>query len=380
MYQFYLMAWWAYICFLDAVLARRSGRFLVLNRDFVFLVIMSATFWCMFEAVNIRLQNWFYINVPQAGYMRFAGYFLAFGTVIPAIYLTCELVDRVLPAIKVGRVFPGAHAGLIMLLGLVCLGLALALPSYCFALAWVFLAFVIDGYCYRTGRPSFAGDLERGDLKPLVAAGISGMVCGVLWEFWNYWSITKWVYTVPFFENLKVFEMPALGFLGFAFFAVEVMAFLRLLRSRPRALRSKWMMSVPGLAFCLVVFLLIDRYTVFSHTARVDQLPFLTEGGRAAVEAQGAQTSYAVDPRLLTHKEREKLALLQLKGLGLRNYAALSLRGVDTVDRLAGLDQEELSSIMEEKNIRRVRVYLKAAKRVEDREKEKQKVKEASKK
>jgi hypothetical protein len=43
----------------------------------------------------------------------------------------------------------------------------------------------------------------------------------VLWEFWNYWARAKWHYAVPIMEQLKIFEMPVPGYLGFPAFAVE---------------------------------------------------------------------------------------------------------------------------------------------------------------
>jgi hypothetical protein len=49
----------------------------------------------------------------------------------------------------------------------------------------------------------------------------AGMICGLLWEFWNFWTKSKWIYTVPFVGDIKLFEMPILGFLGFAPFALE---------------------------------------------------------------------------------------------------------------------------------------------------------------
>jgi len=49
----------------------------------------------------------------------------------------------------------------------------------------------------------------------------AGLICGFLWEFFNYCAIAKWTYTVPYFGNIKIFEMPVLGFLGFPPFAVE---------------------------------------------------------------------------------------------------------------------------------------------------------------
>jgi hypothetical protein len=53
----------------------------------------------------------------------------------------------------------------------------------------------------------------------------------VLWEFWNYWALAKWTYTVPYLDHLKVFEMPVLGYLGFPPFVLECYAMAVWLRS-----------------------------------------------------------------------------------------------------------------------------------------------------
>jgi hypothetical protein len=53
-----------------------------------------------------------------------------------------------------------------------------------------------------------------------------------LWEFWNYWAVSRWTYTVPYqLFGWKVFEMPALGYLGYPPFAVECWAMYVFLRS-----------------------------------------------------------------------------------------------------------------------------------------------------
>ena len=44
MYQFYLMAWWSYIIFIDAVLSLKTGRSTVFNRRFPWLVTISCGF------------------------------------------------------------------------------------------------------------------------------------------------------------------------------------------------------------------------------------------------------------------------------------------------------------------------------------------------
>ena len=58
---------------------------------------------------------------------------------------------------------------------------------------------------------------------------LSGLLCGMLWEFWNYWSRAKWHYTVPIMERLKIFEMPVPGYLGFPAFALECFTMYSLL-------------------------------------------------------------------------------------------------------------------------------------------------------
>ena len=41
------------------------------------------------------------------------------------------------------------------------------------------------------------------------------MICGFVWETWNYYSYAKWIYNVPWVERWKVWEMPVLGFAGY---------------------------------------------------------------------------------------------------------------------------------------------------------------------
>lgn len=367
MYHFYMAAWWSYIILLDAALSLKTRRYLVLNRHLPYLIILSAAFWCLFELINVRLENWFYAAIPSNPIVRFTGYLLAYGTVIPAIYLTNEVLLRLLPEISVRPMRLGNFPAYSIPLGFLLLVLSLLLPTYFFAVAWIFLAFILEGCNYRRGYPSFLGQLEKGSLKGLVAAALSGIVCGFLWEIWNYWSVTKWIYTVPFFEDLKVFEMPVLGYLGFAFFALETIAFLNLFKSSPDLTAHRWATSMAALAFCLLSFFFIDRFTVFSYAAGVGQLSFLPEEKREDLLKRGVKGSYGIDPAVLTDEESRKLTLVHLKGLGLRNFNRLKKRGIETVSDLATLNEEQLSSIIEEKNKRRVRVYLKAAQKHENR-------------
>jgi hypothetical protein len=104
-----------------------------------------------------------------------------------------------------------------------------------FGAVWVGFVLLLDPINYSWGGRSLLRDLEQGETNRLIAFLCSGLVCGILWEFWNYWASAKWLYVFPMWQNWKVFEMPAPGYLGFPPFAVECLVmyeFLRGLRGR----------------------------------------------------------------------------------------------------------------------------------------------------
>ena len=84
---------------------------------------------------------------------------------------------------------------------------------------WLGFILLLDPLNARAGSESILGDWRarrKGRLVNLLAAG---MICGVVWEFWNYWGGTKWIYYVPILPNVRIFEMPILGFGGFPLWA-----------------------------------------------------------------------------------------------------------------------------------------------------------------
>ncbi len=363
-YFFYLIAWWSYIVIIEAFFAIKTKDFAVLNRRLPFIVIISSGFWCVFELINLRLQNWFYINLSANIIERWAGYLLAYGTVLPAVYGTKELIRSFLGEIRHSPLFLRDCPRYGLVTGTVTFLLTLAFPLYFFPFAWIAPALVLDSYNYRKGNPSFMRDLECGMSGNLVAALLSGLMCGLLWELWNFWSVSKWVYTVPFFEKVKLFEMPFAGYLGFPAFAVTVIPFTNLLETakfnRPKALLA--IAVALGLSFCS--FALIDRYTVFSHTSPVRALSsFIPQMQINSLEANGVQRSYGIDMNSLNTEQREILVLIHLKGLGYKNFLRLEAHGIRSVEKLARCDEKTLSRILDEPNLRRVRVYLEAARK-----------------
>ena len=223
------LVWTGYILFMDALLCRLTGTSLILDRtsEFFVLLPLSVGFWLIFEFYNLFVQNWHYVGLPSQFGWRMLGYSWAFATIWPAILATAEVLRHWL--MSEAKIEPRKIGNKILitsvLLGLFCLILPLASPpwlaKYLAGPVWVGFIFFLDPLNYWMGRRSLFRDLEKGDLRTLYSLLLSGAVCGILWEFWNYWAGAKWHYTVPILGGVKVFEMPVLGYLGFPPFALE---------------------------------------------------------------------------------------------------------------------------------------------------------------
>src|SRR5438309_1840916 len=131
-------------------------------------------------------------------------------------------------------------------------------------------------------QQSLFGDIGRGAWGRIVRLMLGGLVAGVLWEAYNALSRAKWIYTVPFLEQLKIFEMPPLGFVGFAFFALEAWSLYHLCRAR----RSAWRAAF-ALGFVVLALAGIDRWTVSSTLPYVDDLPGVSATARTRLERAG---------------------------------------------------------------------------------------------
>jgi hypothetical protein len=206
-------------------------------------------------------------------------------------------------------------------------------------------------------------DFEGGVAGNLIATLLSGLTCGIIWETWNYWSVAKWVYTVPFFEHIKIYEMPVVGYIGFPIFSLEVVAFVNFLNGLWPRKTAVYAISLAALAFSLFAFVMIDRYTVFSYAPETEDLSFIDEERLDQFVSAGVRTAFGIDENLLSEKEKEVMKLLKLKGLGLENLLKLKQHGIEDVKELSKLDEKSLSEILGEKNPRRLRIYLEAAKK-----------------
>ena len=110
-------------------------------------------------------------------------------------------------------------AGAIMLVSPFVVSAEIA--RYMAAPVWLGFIFLLDPINARLGGESLWTDMRAGRYGRVVNLSLSGLLCGALWEFWNFWAGAKWHYTVPIMERWKIFEMPLPGYFGFPPFALE---------------------------------------------------------------------------------------------------------------------------------------------------------------
>ncbi|MDQ2937871.1 MAG: hypothetical protein M3R67_10220 [Acidobacteriota bacterium] len=228
------IVWTGYILFVDAMVFRVAGRSLLTTHrlELLIIVIVSIAAWWIFEFYNTprfwRSDSelwWHYHNLEPNPYLRRVGYDWAFATISPAIFLTARLlIVTVFANTGAMRRIETPRAGLYLLIAIGTVGTLLPLiflSGWLAPVVWIGFIFLLDPINYLRGWPSIVGDLRIGNYKRLLALLVGGGLCGILWEFWNYWALSKWTYTVPYLGNVKIFEMPVLGYLGFPPFAVE---------------------------------------------------------------------------------------------------------------------------------------------------------------
>jgi hypothetical protein len=279
---FYCFAWWSYILLADNLVLILTGGSLLSTRrrELARMLPLSVFIWLVFEGYNLVLQNWGYDGVPIERWVRWPGYAFAFATVLPGIFITADLMARIVfgpatPPASEADTLDAVEAVRRPSPAFVGAGIALAVapllwPRYFFPAVWLGPIFALDPLLERMGIRSLSIEIAARDRRRVASLLLGGLVSGLLWEFWNFWAGSKWIYSVPFFGHWKVFEMPVLGFLGFPPFAVECWILYHLLTAAlertPRgAARAGYWLAVASLSACILHGM--DQRTVlrFSH-------------------------------------------------------------------------------------------------------------------
>jgi hypothetical protein len=357
---FYVFAWYPTLVLLDAVAFRsdRAASPFARPRAALSLLAWSPIVWLVFEVFNFRLRNWYYVSLPGPVGERWAGIVLSFATVLPAVVLA----ERALAAVRVFSTGRGPavavrhwelHAS--TALGLVATVLVLVWPRWFFPLVWGICWVLAEPVVYRRAPAlSLFRDLERGDWGRVGRLLLGGLGIGLLWESYNHVARGRWIYTVPGLEDLKLFEMPPLGFLGFPVFAL-----------------AAWSMYGALCALGVAV-------PAAGQAGRMRRGRVVVAGVLAAVFAVGALagmdqftvSSTAPRPSALRALGPEGADLASLRGMGVEHARTLAAEGVERVCDLPERDPGALAAALRAVHARprptdaEVRVWVRAARRV----------------
>jgi hypothetical protein len=235
------IVWTGYILFADALSFHLRGRSLIRSqpREALMIPWLSVGCWLIFELYNVRLGNWYYVGVPENPWVRNLAYLWSFATIFPAIFETADVLEG-LGLFRRVRVSPRPMtplgSALSFLLGIAFLTIPPILPAparpYTFAFVWTGFILFLEPVNRYLGAPSCYRAWEEGNPRPALLLLAAGGVCGLLWEFWNYWATAGWRYTIPWPLDFGAhyFRMPILGMLGFPPFARECYAMYHFLR------------------------------------------------------------------------------------------------------------------------------------------------------
>ena len=218
--QFFPFAAWAYILFADNITFRLRGSSLAASRtgEFLCLALWSAAICALLELLNLRLHAWHYIDQPATLSTRWAGRGLSWAAILPSLFVTAEL-----PPVSLFRGFKSRPLPVTPLLirsfyaaGLAALGLALALPGRLWPLAAAGLLLLAEPLTFRLGLGSLLREWQGGLPAKTLRLALAGVICGLLWNYWNNAAGAALVCPFPFKAGPFALGLPLLAWAGFA--------------------------------------------------------------------------------------------------------------------------------------------------------------------
>lgn len=230
----FIPLWFSYIILINALCVRRTGTCPMLDAPMFFIGLfpLSALFWWFFEYLNQFVQNWFYTGVDYGPLAYSLHASISFSTVLPAVYstrtwiLTMKEFKSRFYGLRPINNLPSKMISMLVLL-FSCAGLigVSIRPEELFGLLWLSPLLILVSLKHLAGKATLFSAMAKGDWRPVVSAALAALLCGLFWEMWNYHSLAKWIYSIPYVDRFHIFEMPILGYMGylpFGLLCVEV--------------------------------------------------------------------------------------------------------------------------------------------------------------
>lgn len=211
------------VLYRDSLLGRMRGWF-------ASLFIASIPLWWFFEWVNSYLQNWHYVLLHPISQLHYVTQVsIDFSTVIPAVLSTTFLFFRFFEQRRKRNLHPMTirwpWLAVSVVIGVSSFYFMQAFPNQTFPLVWIAPFLILEPVLYISGLPSLLRQIEKGDWALTISIMAATLLTGFFWEMWNYYSLPKWYYTIPYVGFWKVFEMPILGYGGYPFFGIVILSY-----------------------------------------------------------------------------------------------------------------------------------------------------------
>ena len=228
--------WLGYCLAIDGLVLARTGTSLLTRswQNYISLFLLSAPVWWLFEALNLRTQNWTYLGVDGFTPLYYAFWTtLSFTTVIPAVFGSAEFFSSFDFVRRLGRglvLRPDKRTTIsFFVAGWIMLALMLLRPSIFFPFVWLSPYCIFEPLNVWLKNRSLAEWTQNGDWRPVISLWLGVLLTAFFWEMWNFFSYPKWIYHVPWGNWLHIFEMPLLGYGGYLPFALELYAIYHLI-------------------------------------------------------------------------------------------------------------------------------------------------------
>lgn len=223
--QFFVLALWAYVFFVDNMGYWVSGSSLLVSRkkEVLPLLLGSLGVVCVLEILNLRLGLWRYVNFPLELPARWGTLMLGWAALLPFIFVTSEALAAVgFPGKFTTKRFPVPRwlLNLFYLVGVSMLGLALAFPAVFGPLVFGAFFFLIEPVTFGAGLPSLLRELSWGLPGKPIRLVTAGLLAALAWG-----GITGLLGAHPeslgFMKAGGVLGLPVVAYAAFAFFSLE---------------------------------------------------------------------------------------------------------------------------------------------------------------
>ncbi len=246
--QFFPFAAWSFVLLADNLAWRFKDSSPLVSRaaEFIVLAAWSAAFGAAAELLNLRFGAWDYTGMCSTLSTRWAGRIFSWAAILPSVFVLSELLEAL-------RLFRGARSRSFRLpcaaaawsaaAGILLLALALAFPALCWPLAAPAPFLLTEPLLLRLGLPSLLREISGGLPGKTLRLALSGLLCGLLWNWWNRAAGAEWVYHAPAWLS----PAPWLLYAAFPFLALSLYSLYSLaswLRGGRTWEETSW--AVPG--------------------------------------------------------------------------------------------------------------------------------------